>query len=179
LLLRSTPKVATTTVARIRTTLIDVALNPELGQAVRPQLSSDNPGEPRISLLRCLARTDYLANVLGAAERAMPKKALSGLTVLVFARHVALGDNRFFALTVQPNAALVRLRARVSRAIAPGLASGDDLSDPIWLPSQPIYVPELTSKLIPPFIVRVGSAAIYSLDYAGNSVEKLLRTWTL
>lgn len=171
-----------TSVTHIRTTLIDVALEPATGRAFnRVQWPSDGLGEPRISLLRCLARADYLDNVLGATERTLSTKALSGLMISIAVRKIVLEDKVFFALSVPPSSALLRLRTRLSRAIAPGLADGDDLRDPhaIWIPTQPVFVPEFLAHRISPFVVRTAAVSVYGLDYPRYTATKLLRRWPI
>ena len=162
----------------IGTTIIDIALELELKSSVAQehQTSKGSLGEPRISVLRCLAKSRHLDNIISGVERIACKRVITKLHVSVTGRDILVDDGEFFAVTVCPITALLRLRSRLLSAIAPGLedSRGKWTADAPWFRAQPVFIPEFVRERILPFSCAISRACVYELDDSRAVARRVL-----
>jgi hypothetical protein len=165
------------TTKQLALTAIDIALDPDRDTFGALSLDLDALGEPRISLVRCLALTEHLESVFGAVERAVPAKSLRGLVISVTGREIVVNGKRSIALLVEPTLKLSRIRARIMKAIKPGIITfdaspsvGDFMSSHIG----PLLLADLSSRRLPPLTFGVQSVSIYEVAGAEHRLTRRL-----
>jgi hypothetical protein len=108
-------------------TAFEIALDlevPRLCDAAR--LAFSGKAEPRICLVAAFAATSQLKRIVAAVDRAVPARLPSGLRIVPSMARVPTGATPA-ATSIQPMLALLRLQAKLIRAIEPGLAGDDRL----------------------------------------------------
>ncbi len=109
-------------------TAIEIALDleiPRFSDASRILFSG--PAEPRICLVAAFALNSHLKRIVAAVDRAVPPRPPARLRMTpATARSAAASAPA--AVTIQPILALLRLQAKLTRAIEPGLAHDVDLA---------------------------------------------------
>lgn len=108
-------------------TAFEIALDLEVPRLLDPAtLAFSGKAEPRICLVAAFASTPQLKRIVAAVDRAVPARLPSGLRVAAAITRAANGTTPA-AISLQPMSALLRLQAKLIRAIEPGLADDGKL----------------------------------------------------
>jgi hypothetical protein len=174
-------------------TAIEIALDLEVPRLLDPaSFAFSGKAEPRICLVAAFASTSQLKRIVAAIDRAVPPRAPSGLRI---APSMARWANNATpgAISVQPMNALLRLQAKLIRAIEPGLASGGTLFSlrvvrelgeaaarfvRDFIPSKalPLFEPQHAAAAFEVTDLRALGTTMYRLGYRG-APESILAHW--
>jgi hypothetical protein len=172
-------------------TPIELALDLETPQLpARPALVFSGPAEPRICLVAAFALTSHLKRIAAAVDRAAPARAPGRLRIAASrARTASLAT----VISVQPMLTLLRLQARLIRAIEPGLAHHRSLlplalshnmnetavhfiHDFIASKAPPTFEPPSKLATFAPVAVKAVGITLYRLSRRGVP-ESILAHW--
>ncbi len=160
---------------------LDIVLESGAGKPREGTAPSNGARQRVISLLRCVVLAQHLDHVLGAIERAIPSKTLSGLQIPLIQGELEVNGRRTMVVRIGTAGRLKRLRARVLNAIMPAvvaLDSSPSVSDFLSPTIGPIAVDEVRGHDLVQSLLRIQRVSVYTTDGASDRGRKLLRCWT-
>ncbi len=177
---------------RLHITAFEIALDLEVPRLLDPALLAfSGKAEPRICLVAAFASTSQLKRIIAAVDRAVPARPPSGLRIAPsMARQPTTSTPA--AISIQPMLLLMRLQAKLIRAIEPGLAT-DAMLLPFavrdvgeaaarfvgnFIPSEavPVFEPPYATAGFEATNVRALGITMYRLGHRG-APESILAHW--
>jgi hypothetical protein len=175
-------------------TAFEIALDLEVPRLLDPAtLAFSGKAEPRICLVAAFASTSQLKRIVAAVDRAVPARLPSSLRI---APSIARWANSAApaSVSIQPMLALLRLQAKLIRAIEPGLVAngtplsfgkardvGDAASRFVrdFIPSKalPMFEPPYAAAAFAATKLRTVGMTMYRLGQQG-APESILAHWT-
>jgi hypothetical protein len=109
-------------------TAIEIALDLEVPPFADPSsFGFTGPAEPRICLVAAFALTPQLKRIVAAVDRALPLRLPSTLRIAPSRTRSPAGKTPSH-VSIRPMPSLIRIQAKLIRAIAPGLADSHALA---------------------------------------------------
>jgi hypothetical protein len=174
-------------------TAFEIALDLEVPRLLDPAtLAFSGKAEPRICLVAAFASTTQLKRIVAAVDRAVPARLPSGIRIAPpMVRgpvHATPG-----AISIQPMLVLLRLQAKLVRAIEPGLADDERLlsfgqardigaaaarfvRDFIPTKALPRFEPSSAAASFTATNLRAAGITMYRLGH-GGAPESILAHW--